>query len=639
MGDEDETDMPPDERDSPSKGDVRGSPSSTEFFAPRAHSPRYLDSFEDEEETSDKRRRNLIIAVVCGALLLAIVASILAVGASHPGKRNAHGIPTATQTGAPLASVPEGLPSHFGFGLMNAPSDVGLMNDMRSANGASWDYRYVILTGGVVNDHGWEAQGSHPGDFASAYAAQSSANRYTPVFAYEELAQTSGSCKGCGLRQTDLKNLTDPAIMSAYFANWRLLMRQLGDYGRPAVVIAEPGLWGYLQQAAYNQGNVASALHAAVASSGDADAPGMPDTAQGFAWTLLHIRDKYAPNVMLALHVSNWSTGADINTSNSTVLDVSGVAARTARFLMSLGIAGAPRGVSPWDLLSNDMSAQDSGQGAAWWDATNKAYPNFTRYLQFVSDLSNTTGRKVLLWQVPEGNQYFDTMDNSPHHTQDNRAQYILSHVGDFANSGVIGALFGSGDGGTTVDDAAGDGVTNPAPIMSFGCDHCNNHVSAYPDDDGGFLRLFVGAYYRHGPLRFASPQSWTPAPPPGSATATPLPTGTCIGTPLARIGQTSANPNPVRAGGGFAVTTTVTLNCTANVLVDIEVDGNLGRIVHMTLDNATFQQSQPRTLTLQGVMPAGTSPGAYVIKVGVFEAGWGALEGWADGAATITVR
>ena len=627
----------PDEPHTPAQNDRPEPKASVELFTRGAHPARYVDVIEDDEPPSARRSR-VLLAVTCGVLLLAIGGSVLLFGAAHPNGHRATLQATATQSSQARA-LPEGMPSHFAFGLMNAPDDVSLMNDMRSRNGTSWDFRYVVLTGGVTGGRGWEARGGQPGAFATAYASVSSANRYMPVFAYEELGQTTGTCQNCDPRQADLKNLNDPAVMAAYFGNWRLLMQRLGSFGRPALVIVEPGIWGYFQQAAFNKGNVASALPASVASSGDHDATGMPDTAQGFAWTLLHIRDRYAPNAILALHFSNWSTSADINTSNSTVLDVSGVAADTAQFLMSLGLAGTPSGVSTWDLLSNDVSDRDSGQGAAWWDTTNKAYPNFARYLQFVSGVSRATGRKVILWQIPEGNQYFDTMDNTPHHTQDNRAQYILSHVGDFASAGVIAALFGSAAGGATVNDAAADGVTNAVPISTFGCDYCNNHVSAYPDDDGGYLRLFVGAYYRHGPLHLASPQSWTPAPPPGSATATPLPAGFCVGTPIARIGQTFANPNPVAAGSSVSVTTTVTLNCATNVLVDIEIDSDQGRVVHMTLDDVAFKQNQPRALTLRGVVPAGTPGGAYVIKVGVFEAGWGVLEGWSDGAATLTVR
>lgn len=31
----------------------------------------------------------------------------------------------------------------------------------------------------------------------------------------------------------------------------------------------------------------------------------------------------------------------------------------------------------------------------------------------------------------------------------------------------------------------------------SYECNRCNNHVSIYPDDDGGYLRIFVGLYMR----------------------------------------------------------------------------------------------------------------------------------------------
>ncbi|MGH2486261.1 MAG: hypothetical protein ACRDHE_09635, partial [Ktedonobacterales bacterium] len=455
--------------DAPSASPAAGESGPLFARVTRVHS--YLDMLadEDEDEPHARGRGRLVIAAVCGVLLVAIVGAVLLLGAS-----SRHGKPplagqTATVPSGPLsATVPEGMPSHFAFGLMSAPGDIGLMNDMRARNGAAWDLRYVALTGGVTGGHGWETQGSPAGAYALAYADESSANRYTPAFAYEELAQTAGSCTGCDARHADLRNLNDPGIMAAYFANWRLLMQRLGTFGRPALVIVEPGLWGYLQQAAYNQGNTASVIPAAVASSSDQDATGMPNTAQGFAWTLLHIRDRYAPNAILTLHFSNWSTGSDINSSPSVALDVTSVATRTAQFLNSAGLANTPNGVSTWDLLSNDVSGQDSGQGAVWWDTTNKVYPNFARYLQFVAAVSHATGRKVVLWQIPEGNQYFDTMNNSAHHTQDNRAQYLLGHVADFANAGVIAALFGTGGGGTTVDDAAGDGVTNPTPIISF---------------------------------------------------------------------------------------------------------------------------------------------------------------------------
>ena len=81
---------------------------------------------------------------------------------------------------------------------------------------------------------------------------------------------------------------------------------------------------------------------------------------------------------------------------------------------------------------------------------------------------------------------------------QDNRAEYILGNVPSFATAGIIAVLFGPGNGGTMNIDAMHDGVTNPAPIASYECNLCNNHASSYPDDDGGFLRIFVGMYMQH---------------------------------------------------------------------------------------------------------------------------------------------
>ena len=56
----------------------------------------------------------------------------------------------------------------------------------------------------------------------------------------------------------------------------------------------------------------ASSVAASVASSGFAEAAGIPNNAQGFAWALLKLRDSYAPNVVLAIHASAWGNGRDI---------------------------------------------------------------------------------------------------------------------------------------------------------------------------------------------------------------------------------------------------------------------------------------------------------------------------------------
>jgi hypothetical protein len=111
------------------------------------------------------------------------------------------------------------------------------------------------------------------------------------------------------------------------------------------------------------------------------------------------------------------------------------------------------------------------------------------------------TGLPLIEWQVPVGNQYFDTMNNTDGHYQDNRAEYFLAHPDQLTAAGITAVLFGAGNAGqTSYMDAKGDGITNPGPVSSWQCNLCNNHTSTVADDDGGFLRMAVGAYYQPFP-------------------------------------------------------------------------------------------------------------------------------------------
>ncbi|HLI07221.1 MAG TPA: hypothetical protein VKV40_11695 [Ktedonobacteraceae bacterium] len=399
--------------------------------------------------------------------------------------------------------IPAAFPHYFSFGVMNPAGSAYLLAQQRSQNGTAYAFRYEYLTGGVNTGRGWETWNSPPGQYAMNYMQESAQYGYMPVFVYYEICLSNGPhpssyCGGNNIAQ-DTGNLADAATMHAYFANWVLMLQKIAAFGKPVLVIVEPDLWGFLQNAS-NGTNNAATIPASVASSGFPDAAGFPNNVQGFAWALLHMRDKYAPNAILALHASTWAAGIDIATYTGASLNVAAVAAREAQFLNSAGIVGNPSGVSSWNVISNDVADFDSGQPGSrgWWDRYNRTFPNFARYLQFIGYLSQDTHRRIVMWQVPMGNQYFDTMNNSPGHYQDNRAEYILGNVPSFAAAGIIAVLFGPGNYGTMNIDAMHDGVTNPAPISTYECNDCNNHQSVYPDDDGGYLRIFVGLYMKN---------------------------------------------------------------------------------------------------------------------------------------------
>jgi hypothetical protein len=212
----------------------------------------------------------------------------------------------------------------------------------------------------------------------------------------------------------------------------------------------------------------------------------------------------------MAIHASLWSAGQDVGSSTDASLDPAALAGRTAGFLESAGLSANPYG-STWDLIFNDVDDHDAGwweqQGADnpyfthWWDPSNATYPNFNRYLAWVGALRSGTARPQVVWQVPVGNQYFLTMNNTCGHYQDNVADYFVQHASDLYAAGLAAVLFGSGNAcQTTYTDGQGDGVTNnngnPTTDALGRCNACNTHTSTVSDDDGGFLRMMVGQYY-----------------------------------------------------------------------------------------------------------------------------------------------
>jgi hypothetical protein len=405
--------------------------------------------------------------------------------------------PTAATS---VAGVPQDM---LHFGVANQPSDLGWM----TGSGVPWRYRYQYLAGGVNTGTGWETWNSPAGQFATYYMNASSANGYIPVFSYYELLQSTPST-GSSESDRDFSNLNSTATMAAYYANFKLLMQKAGTFNNTVVIHVEPDLWGYLEQRA--AGGTASTVSASVASSGFAEAAGLPNTVQGFAFALLKLRDTYAPKAVLALHASPWGSGVDISSDRRSSVSATGEADVTAAFLNSAGVASNPYG-STWDLVFNDIDDHDAGwweqHGADdasfthWWDPSNATYPNFNRYLAWVGELHAKTGRPQVVWQVPVGNQWFLTMNNTCGHYQDNVGSYFISHSSSLYSAGLIAVLFGSGNAcQTTNTDGQNDGITNnngaPTTDVAGYCNACNTHTSTSSDDDGGYLRIFVGQYY-----------------------------------------------------------------------------------------------------------------------------------------------
>lgn len=391
------------------------------------------------------------------------------------------------------------------FGLDNL--DVTWM----TSSGVPWRYRFQYLAGGVNTPNNWltwQDPAKPPGQFALDYMTASAAApaNYIPVFTWYQLLQSTPSA-GTSELERDYNNLNNAATMDSYFASFKVLMLRAGEFGGQVVIHVEPDFWGYMQQKA--AGGDAAAVAAKVKSSGFPEAAAFADNVAGFAAELKYLRDTYAPNALLAMHASLWASSIDIGTTTDPTVNTVAEADKTAAFLSSAG-AGT------WDAVFNDVDDHNAAWWELascstppcvnqyfthWWDTTNTRFPNFTRYLSWVSELHARTGLPQLVWQVPMGNQYFLTMNNTCGHYQDNVAPYFIAHSADLFAAGLVAVLFGTGNScQTTYDDSQGDGVTNNGGVQTTdalgGCNACNTHASTFSDDDGGYLRIFVGKYY-----------------------------------------------------------------------------------------------------------------------------------------------
>jgi hypothetical protein len=374
----------------------------------------------------------------------------------------------------------------IGIGLTDGPG--GAKQLRRSAPFA---YRYQYLAGGVNTGDGWPTW-NPGGTFVTRYVRESLAAHVTPVFTLYTIRQSLPGRDVSDEAKADLGNLADRGTMRAWYDNARLLFKRAGAFHRRVLVHVEPDLWGYGQQAAVRDD--ARTVPAVVASSGDRDLAGLPDTLAGFARAVVRLRDRYAKNVVLGYHLSVWGTNTDIALQNPPGKQVDALGHRAARFYRSLG--------ARFDLTFAEFSDRDSGfkqfvygdNGASWWTAAD-----FRRDVRFDRVYSRATGQRIVKWQIPLGNTLMRAMDDTWGHYRDNRVQWLLGsgaaardHLRQYAGAGVIALLFGGGaDGTTCACDARADGVTNPPPT------HGNTRRSLSADDDGGYFKSRVRAYYK----------------------------------------------------------------------------------------------------------------------------------------------
>ena len=521
-------------------------------------------------------------------------------------------------------------------------------------------YRYHYLSGGANTGLGWTTWASGGGSFVTGYVEDSLSQGFVPVFSLYHLQETLPGANAAKEPDRVRINLNDPQAMRAWFADLRLFFTRAAAFGDTAIVLhVEPDLWGYAQRDA--SGDDLSRVPAQVAATGIADLAGLPDSVAGLAKAVVRLRDAISPNVVLGYQLSMWGTGQDIAYSDPPDGEVDVLATRASAAYASLG--------ANFDLVFVEYTDRDAafrtirdGISGAWWDSED-----FRRNVRFLTGVTSHIRLPLVMWQVPLGNTLMRAMNNTPGHYQDNKVQWLLGaqrdeHLDAYARAGVAAFLFGHAlPEATCACDERQDGITNPGPI------NANTALSLSADDDGGYARDRISAYYAGGlrglPGSPPPPQS-TALPPPPSAPAPaaaesapsapddppakdpPLrPAQIARGAakrPAAKLPAASVRiivSRTARPGSRLRLALSVRVPTTVRRLVDLEVHAPSGkRVFQRAWDRRQLRSGTAHALAATWHLPRGLAVGRYTVKVGLFEPGWRRLRTWVHNAATVSV-
>jgi hypothetical protein len=315
-----------------------------------------------------------------------------------------------------------GVPSRLLIGL-GAQGDTLTPTDIESEN-LHVDIEESYLVGAGAGD--WTTWNSPAGYFVQLLAHEAASVGAIPMYTLYQMAQDGA---------TYLTKISTPAFMTVYWSNARLMFQQIAVSGKPALVNIEPDFWGYSEE--QSNGDPTS-FYASVQINSDCSSIG--NNVAGIAQCLILMARKYAPLAYVGFPPSYWAgvTNADV------VNYMNAVGAQNADFVVE-------------QTLDRDAGCYEAGPsyctggGAGkYWDETNTTHPNFNDYMAQVEAYHTGIGNlPVILWQTPEGVPS-STPGGSPDHYRDNRVHYFLTHPGDLTAIGVLGVVFGDGEGHQT---------------------------------------------------------------------------------------------------------------------------------------------------------------------------------------------
>lgn len=387
---------------------------------------------------------------------------------------------------------------HFTLGV-EAP--VAWIEETRAKNGCRWDCSVAYLSGAAATGEKpyWLNYGNSPQGLVAAARKAG----VVPWFTFYLLAASAPARYRPGPAQATPVNAKVPETMKEYFTLFKTLVSGAAlEAPWPVMIQIEPDEWCHLL---LSGGMDPAKVDIKIGSSGMPELKGLPDNLFGYAAAFKRLRDLYAPmNVLLGCNPSGW--------------DANGAMSGSRMGQLMKALAG------DWDFAVFETGDRDKGMHgkAPPYGTSIDITGSLEAHLKWIADFHAASGLYVFVWQVAAGNTHFRTCNNTEGHFADNLLQMLLEGypqnptIGRYVRAGCAGWMLQGGQGPSTrVYDARKDGITNPPAIPGN-----LGHTSEYPDDDGGYLRLRGGAYYRK-PYPILGKGAVKPSDAPPSATGT----------------------------------------------------------------------------------------------------------------------
>ena len=240
--------------------------------------------------------------------------------------------------------------------------------------------------------------------------------------------------------QDEVTAVNQVDLLTRYLNDYRFFLQKIG--ASHDMIDLEPDFFGF----ARGYGPL-DQVPAQVTAANPTDCADQANTVAGLAHCLIAMARKYAPNTAVGLHLTCWDWPGNVD--------------KCAKDYVTLGGKGA-------DFLVGEVESTDAGlnaklgNGNSFWSDQKWA-----AQLAYWKQMAEAVGHPIVVWQIPIGNM---AQNNTDYHYQDDKVDWLFSHMDQVASAHVAALMFGQGsDLSTTAETDGGNLFAKTAAYRNAG--------------------------------------------------------------------------------------------------------------------------------------------------------------------------